>query len=49
MLITREIDYAVRCVLEIARRGQTSTAEVAEGHRRQASWRPAAAPKEASP
>ena len=30
MLITREIDYAVRCVLEIARRGQTSTAEVAE-------------------
>jgi Rrf2 family protein len=30
MLITREIDYAVRCVLEVARRGQTSTAEVAE-------------------
>jgi Rrf2 family protein len=29
VLITREVDYAVRCVLEVARNGHTSTAEVA--------------------
>ena len=30
MLITREVDYAVRCVLDVARTGRTSTAAVAE-------------------
>ncbi len=29
MLVTREADYAVRCVLEVARVGRTSAAEVA--------------------
>ena len=29
MLVTREGDYAVRCVLEVARSGRTSAAEVA--------------------
>ena len=30
MLITREVDYAVRCVLDVARTGRTSTAAVAD-------------------
>ncbi len=30
MLITREVDYAVRCVLDVARNGSTSTGAVAE-------------------
>ncbi len=30
MLITREVDYAVRCVLDVARTGHTSTGAVAE-------------------
>ena len=29
-MITREVDYAVRCVLDVARNGRTSTGAVAE-------------------
>lgn len=30
VLITREVDYAVRCVLDVAQNGRTSTGEVAK-------------------
>ncbi|GBE22406.1 HTH-type transcriptional repressor NsrR [bacterium BMS3Bbin01] len=30
MVMTREVDYALRCVLEIARRGRAGTGEIAE-------------------
>lgn len=30
MLVTREADYAIRCVLEVARRGRISAAQVAQ-------------------